>query len=145
MRIRKQLEAESGFTLVEVLIAMTIMSIGLMSIAMAQLTAIKVSSRSKHLQDAMFLAREQMDTLNAIQPTESGVPSFFDLPQVIDDPNIQVGTDQEDGTRFTRRTQIIPNNPNAELARVIVTVTWNNANSLGGLQQITLNSVMRMH
>ena len=59
---------ESGFTLIEVMIAMTILSVGLMSIAVAQLTAIKVSSRSKHMQDAMFLAREQMDTLIGDRP-----------------------------------------------------------------------------
>jgi type IV pilus modification protein PilV len=57
---------DSGFTLLEVLIAMAILGVGLLSIAVAQLTAIKVSSRSKNLQQAMFLAREQMDDLEAL-------------------------------------------------------------------------------
>ena len=79
--------AESGFTLIEVMIAMTILSIGLMSIAVAQLTAIKVSSRSKHLQDAMFLARERMDTLAAIVPPEDpAIPSYFSVAQTTADP-----------------------------------------------------------
>jgi prepilin-type N-terminal cleavage/methylation domain-containing protein len=132
---------ESGFTLIEVMIAMTILSVGLMSIAVAQLTAIKVSSRSKHMQDAMFLAREQMDTLVAIDPT---VNNFFSIAQTIDDPApIQVGNDDNDATRYTRRTQIFPNQPQGNLARVVVTVTWTTGN-VPGAQQIQLTSVMRV-
>jgi prepilin-type N-terminal cleavage/methylation domain-containing protein len=132
---------ESGFTLIEVMIAMTILSVGLMSIAVAQLTAIKVSSRSKHMQDAMFLARERMDTLIAIDPT---INTFFATAQTIDDPApIQVGNDDGDATRYTRRTQIFPNQPQGNLARVVVTVIWTNGN-LQGTQQIQITSVMRM-
>jgi hypothetical protein len=118
-----------------------------MSIAVAQLTAIKVSSRSKHMQDAMFLARERMDTLAAIVPPDDpAVPSFFAVPQTIDDPApIQVGSDDADATRYTRRTQIIPNQPTGNLARVIVTVTWSNANTVTPVQQVALNSVMRIN
>lgn len=135
---------DSGFTLIEVMIAMTILSVGLMSIAVAQLTAIKVSSRSKHLQDAMFLAREQMDTLGAMQPPASA--AVFGVAQVINDPApIQVGTDAADTTRYTRSTQIVPNQPQAGLSRVVVTVTWDNGNSLAGTQQVQLTSVMRIN
>lgn len=139
--------AESGFTLIEVMIAMTILSIGLMSIAVAQLTAIKVSSRSKHMQDAMFLARERMDTLAAIVPPEDpAIPSYFSVGQTTADPApIQVGNDENDATRYTRTIQVIPDNPQVGLARVIVTVNWNNANTNTGSSQIQLSSVMRIH
>jgi type IV pilus assembly protein PilV len=139
--------AESGFTLIEVMIAMTILSVGLMSIAVAQLTAIKVSSRSKHMQDAMFLARERMDTLAAIVPPQDpAIPSYFSVPQTTYDPApVQVGNDDGDATRYTRSVQIIPDQPQVGLARVIVTVNWNNANTATGLSQIQLNSVMRIN
>ena len=138
--------SESGFTLIEVMIAMTILTVGLLSIAVAQVTAMKVSSRSKHLQDAMFLAREQMDTLMAIpNPTDAAIPSFFENAQVIDDPGnpLQIGNDPSDGTRYTRQTQIIPGQPSAMLARVIVTVVWTNSN-VNGAQQVQLTSVRRI-
>jgi type IV pilus assembly protein PilV len=135
--------SDDGFTLIEVMIAMTILSIGLMSIAVAQLTAIKVSSRSKHLQDAMLLAREEMDTLAAIEP-DPAFPQFFGTGQTIDDPDIQIGTDVDDATRYTRSTQITPNQPASGLARVVVTVTWNNANS-PGTSRVQLASVMRIN
>jgi type IV pilus assembly protein PilV len=136
---------DAGFTLIEVMIAMTILSVGLMSIAVAQLTAIKVSSRSKHLQDAMFLAREEMDTLSAIQPDPDPlVGSYFGTPRTINDPALQLGSDPDDTTRYTRQTVITPNQPASGLARVVVTVTWDNANA-GGTSQIQLGSVMRIN
>jgi type IV pilus modification protein PilV len=73
---------ESGFTLIEVLMAMAILGVGLLSIAVAQLTAIKVSSRSKNLQQAMFLAREQMDDLEALP---LGAPAL-QAAGTVDDP-----------------------------------------------------------
>jgi hypothetical protein len=95
----------------------------------------------------MFLARERMDTLTAFQPPTDGItPSIFANAQTYDDPDpIQVGSDAEDGTRYTRRTQIIPNQPSIGLARVVVTVVWANANSAGGTQQTQLTSVMRIN
>jgi type IV pilus assembly protein PilV len=138
--------SDAGFTLIEVMIAMTILSVGLMSIAVAQVTAIKVSSRSKHMQDAMFLAREEMDTLQAITPDpDPAVPSFFGTPKTISDPDMQLGSDTEDGTRYSRQTQITPGQPAAGLARVVVTVTWNNANNVPGTSQVQLGSVMRIN
>ena len=133
---------EAGFTLIEVMIAMTILSVGLMSIAVAQLSAIKVSSRSKHLQDAMLLAREEMDTLTAIIP-DPAQPAFFANAQTIDDVDLKGSQDGADKTLYSRRTVITPNVPSAGLSRVVVTVTWPNSNST--LSQVQLSSVMRIY
>ena len=136
---------DAGFTLIEVMIAMTILTIGLLSIAVAQLSAIKVSSRSKHLQEAMFLAREKMDTLEAIQPDPNPlVASYFGTAKTLNDADVQVGNDAGDATRFTRVTQITPNQPSTGLARVVITVTWNNADS-AGRSQVQLGSVVRIN
>lgn len=117
---------ESGYTLVEVMIAMAILGVGLMSIAVAQLSAIKVASRSKNMQQAMFLAREAMDDLDArTQPGDLFLATNATTP----DPGnpIQVGGDTEDGTRFNRQVTVTPGDPQAGLARVVVQVTWLNA------------------
>lgn len=134
--------AESGYTLIEVMIAMAILGIGLLSIAVAQITAMKVSSRSKNLQQAMFLAREQLDDLEALQP---GDP-LLAAAAVINDPAnpIQVGTDLTDGTRFNRQMTITPNDPSIGLARVLVTVSWNTTN-VTGTNQVQLTAVKRMN
>lgn len=140
--IRAASRTESGYTLIEVMIAMAILGIGLLSIAVAQLTAMKVSSRSKNLQQAMFLAREQLDSLEALP--RGAV--LLAAAAVIDDPAnpIQVGTDPTDATRFNRQTTIAPNDPQANVARVTVTVTWNNSNA-NGQNQVQLTSLKRMN
>lgn len=131
----------SGFTLLEVMIAMAILGVGLLSIAVAQLTAIKVASKSKNLQQAMFLAREQMDDLEAL-PASSPILA---AAETTDDPNnpIQVSNDEGDLTRFTRSFTVTPDEPEAGLALVVVTVAWNS--NQGGIRQVRLSSVKRMN
>ena len=132
---------DSGFTLLEVLIAMAILGVGLLSIAVAQLTAIKVSSRSKNLQQAMFLAREQMDDLEAL-PLNSPV---LQAAATTADPGnpLHATSDPEDQTTFNRSVTVAPNVPSAGLAQVTVTVVWNSPQ--GGTRQVQLNSVKRMN
>jgi prepilin-type N-terminal cleavage/methylation domain-containing protein len=124
--IRSATRDESGYTLIEVMIAMAILGIGLMSIAVAQLTALRMASRSKNMQQAMFLARESMDDLDArIQPGDA----FLSTNATTDDPKnpIQIGGDTGDATRFNRQITVTPGDPEAGLARVVVAVTWLNA------------------
>jgi len=132
---------ESGFTLIEVLIAMAILGVGLLSIAVAQLTAIKVSSRSRNLQQAMFLAREQMDDLEALP---LGAPILQAAATTGDPANpIPGSSDANDQTTFNRSVTVAPNVPSAGLAQITVTVVWNSPQ--GGTRQVQLNSVKRMN
>lgn len=130
---------ESGFTLIEVMIAMAILGVGLMSIAVAQLTAIKVSSRSKNLQQAMFLAREQMDDLEALPPGAA----MLQVAATTDDPGnpIRLATNDGNQMTFTRSVTVTPNTPEVGLAQVVVTVSWDSPQA--GVRQVQLTSVKR--
>lgn len=131
--------SQSGFTLLETMIAMAILGVGLLSIAVAQLTAIKLSSKSKNLQQAMFLAREQMDDIEALPP---GSPLLVNAATTDDPANpISVHTAEGDATTFTRSVTVTPNTPSVGLSQVVVTVTWDNAQS--GVRQVQLSSVKR--
>ncbi len=132
---------DSGFTLIEVLIAMAILGVGLLSIAVAQLTAIKVSSRSKNLQQAMFLAREQMDDFEALPLNSPALAAAG----TVDDPGnpLRANNDLDDQTTFNRSVTVTPNAPSPGLAQITVTVVWNSPQ--GGTRQVQLSSVKRMN
>ena len=68
MRRRTQDPAHSqaGFTLIEVMVAFAIMSIGVLPIGLAQLSALRLSSTSSRLSQAMYLAEEQMETFRSM-------------------------------------------------------------------------------
>ena len=123
--LRSAARSESGYTLVEVMIAMAILGIGLMSIAVAQLAAIRMGARSKNMQQAMFLARESMDDIEARLPGDI----FLRTAATTDDPNnpIQTNGDTGDGTRFNRSVTVTPDDPETGVSRVVVSVTWLNA------------------
>jgi prepilin-type N-terminal cleavage/methylation domain-containing protein len=115
---RSESGSESGYTLIEVMIAMAILGIGLMSIAVAQISAMRIASRSKNLQQAMFLARESMDDIDARLP---GDP-FLTTAATTADPNnpVRVGSDTEDGTSFNRQVTVTQNDPETGVAREVV-------------------------
>jgi len=139
--------SDSGFTLIEVMMALAILGIGLLSIAVAQITAIKVASKSKNLQQAMFLAREQLDDLDALPPGSAILQTAATTPDPANP--IQVGNDPMDGTRFDRQLVVVPNSPSTNLAQVTVTVVWANpgvtGTGLNGTSQVSLTGIKRMN
>ncbi len=126
---------QDGFSLLEVMIASAILATGLLVIALAQVSALKMGSRSKHLTDAVYLAQEQIETFQALPATDV----MFTTPTTdFDDPvgHILAGGDSEYGVGgwspeaggdqavFTRRWTVEPNTPAAGLTRITVEVRW---------------------
>jgi prepilin-type N-terminal cleavage/methylation domain-containing protein len=138
MQMGERTNRESGFTLLEVLMAMAILGIGVLTIGVAQLSAIKMSSRSEHMSQAMYLAQDQMETFMAMRPNSAvlGIP-VVNAP----DPGgiIDIDPADNDATNYTRVWTIEPNTPNAGLTRITVTVTWNMAHR--GPAQVQLQGI----
>ena len=130
--------SEAGFTLLEVLIAMVILGAGVLTIGVAQLSAIKMSSRSEHLSQAMYLAQEQMEVFMAMPQGAA----FLALP-VIDAPDpvgtIDIYPNDNDLTNYTRTWTVEPNLPNPGVTRITITVTWNMATR--GPTQVQLQGI----
>jgi len=132
---------EQGFTLLEVLIAMVILGVGILSIGLAQISAVKVASKSRSLSQAMYVAQEQLDLFMAMPGTDP----VFAIP-VADDPDpggpIDVNPNDADATTFSRTWTIEPNTPGLGLTRITVTVRWDTAT--GVTHDIELQAIKRL-
>ncbi len=130
--------SEAGFTLLEVLMAMVILGVGVLTIGVAQLSAIKMSSRSEHMSQAMYLAQEQMEVFMAM----SQGAAFLTLP-VVDAPDpggmIDIDPNDNDFTNYTRTWTVEPNLPNPGVTRITITVIWNTA--ARGPNQVQLQGI----
>jgi len=78
MRTEKRVRLESGFSLVELLIAMFIMAIGLAAIAILMTSAIAANQRNKVNTTSTMLAQTVLDQIAAKQANDNGNISIND-------------------------------------------------------------------
>ncbi len=67
----KTIQKDQGFTLIEVLIAITIFSVGLLAVAAMQISAIKVNSTAGQMTTRMTWAQDRIEKLMALPYTDS--------------------------------------------------------------------------
>ncbi|MGD1154512.1 MAG: prepilin-type N-terminal cleavage/methylation domain-containing protein [Terriglobia bacterium] len=68
--VRKHPTAESGFTMVEVMVALSILVVGLMATALLMANVYKNTVRSRYMAMAAQLASEKLEDLNRFQSTD---------------------------------------------------------------------------
>ncbi len=102
-------ENQKGFTLIEVLLSMLVLSIGLLTVASMQVTAIKGNSQASQITMATALIEDKLDEYKSM--------AYADI---ID----------ETGTinNFTWATTIAANIPTNDLKTITVSVTWAGGN-----------------
>jgi len=139
------LSDKKGFTLLEVLVALTIVSIGLMAIAGMQSTAIGGSKSANDLTIAIQFAEEMLDR---IRINGGSSPEVYNG---IDTGNSCAGSDPAlgDCTQWKARLAasssglanavgtitVTANSPASDMATVVVTVTWGNSGVTGLARQ----------
>lgn len=112
-----------GFTLVELLVAMTLLTIGIFSVISMQVTAIKSNSIANRLSTASALAQETMDDIMAWSISDttlnaSTTNAVYDLNGPDSGTNITVSSA---GTFSATYTTTI-NTPVAGVTRIVVNV-----------------------
>ncbi|HOO90586.1 MAG TPA: prepilin-type N-terminal cleavage/methylation domain-containing protein, partial [Syntrophales bacterium] len=119
--IKKGLPGDGGFTIIEVLIAIFILTIGLLAIASMQVSAIHGNKTGNDISHAIFLAQDKLEELKSSADITGLATS---------------GSDQ-DGI-YTRNWQIGPSGTNSRT--VTVTVSWITG---GNTHSVSLNTISR--
>jgi len=85
--------SSSGFTLVEIMMALSLLGIGLLSLAAMQITAMKYGARGRHLTKAAAIAEVQLETLMRQRWTNLATTGGW-TAAVTTNETIQAGTNQ---------------------------------------------------
>jgi prepilin-type N-terminal cleavage/methylation domain-containing protein len=80
---RRKERSAAGFSLVEVMVAFTILGVGLLSVAAAQVKAIHGTQSGRHLSQAGLVAQSQLDQL-ARSPWTAIAPTGWTAPVVVE-------------------------------------------------------------
>lgn len=130
-RVKPQLSVESGFTLIEVLIGVSIFAIGLLGVASLQLHSVRNTTIGNVTSQATMLAHQKMEEVKAT--------AFADL--VLNEVENNIDPDGNAGGIYNRTTTITsPAAPlDAYMRQVQVQVQWNTGH--GGNRTVTVNSL----
>lgn len=129
-RVKPRLSAESGFTLIEVLIGVSIFAIGLLGIASLQLHSVRNTTIGDVTSQATMLANQKMEVVKTT--------AFADLTNEVEN---NLDPDGNAGGIYNRTTTIIvPAAPlDAYMRQVRVQVQWDTSH--GGNRSVEVNSL----
>jgi type IV pilus assembly protein PilV len=104
-----------GFSLIEILIALVILSISLLALAGLMVTTTQNTSFGSHLTEAATFAQDRLEQFRALRPQ---APPQGDIPE-------GAGEDQRTGSTgiiYTRTWGVVTN---GNLKTITVTINWN--------------------
>lgn len=117
---------EKGFSLLELLVAMTILAVGLLGVAGLQATAINGNLHGNTISQATVLAQDVIERIHATDYDD------------VNETNFPATENSVDGSIFNRTILIKDNEPLNELKRVTVTVSW----SLSRQHRVVLRTII---
>jgi type IV pilus assembly protein PilV len=124
---------KGGFTLLEMLIAISIFVVGVLAVATMNVNAIRGNRLGNEVTQATSLAQMQIEALK-----RADISSTALVPGHYDDPNNPIDETGAHGGTFTRSWDVGDNT--AFSRTVTVTVQWTKG---GGSQLLTLSTVTR--
>jgi type IV pilus assembly protein PilV len=107
---------KSGFTLMEVLVAMLLLTIGLLGVANLTIGVIKGNSYSKNVTTATVVAQQQIEQAQRIGYTNAN--------SLAGTATVSMG-----GMSFTRTTSVTDSSPAANMKTVTVSAAWTPGNN----------------
>jgi prepilin-type N-terminal cleavage/methylation domain-containing protein len=114
----KKHRKEKGFTLLEVMIAIAILSFGILAIASMQTSTINGNSVATRLTEGTSWAGNKMEELLTIPDTDAGLSVGTHGPETV-----MSGVNRYD-VEWEVIESVDPSNPLADAKLIVVTVTW---------------------
>ncbi len=129
----------SGFTLIETMVSLAILSIGLIALVFSMMQALKYTRQSRSLTHAMYLAQQQIESFHSMPGAD--VVALTGAAGYPSDPNNPIDPDpgDADATVFTRRWFIQPDTPEEGIITVSVEVDW--VDQIGVTRTIELHTM----
>ncbi|MDR2442884.1 MAG: prepilin-type N-terminal cleavage/methylation domain-containing protein [Deltaproteobacteria bacterium] len=127
----------TGFTLVEILVSVMILSVGLVSAIFLQVLSIKQGTNADNMTVASLIAESEIERLKTYT-------KFNEITSAIDDDptssvNRSGGACQPNETCFVRTTEYHSGVPTTRSHTIVITVSWSGAT---GARNIVYESVM---
>ena len=119
---KKVCDNQSGFTLLEVLIAISILTVGLLGVAQMQIMGIKGNYFSGNTTTVLALAEEKMEDLLGKSYSDAELTNG-NHP----DTNNPIDETGQAGGIYTRMWTVTDNTPITDTKTVMVNVSWDNA------------------
>ena len=119
--IRKS-KKDEGFTLIEVLIAISIFAVGLLAVASMQLSAIKVNSTAGQITTRITWAQDKLEELMALPYSDPWIEDLGDPPSGTDTAGNAHQATTPDGY-YTISWTVTNNTPVSSTKLITVTVT----------------------
>jgi type IV pilus assembly protein PilV len=118
----KKLKQQGGFTLIEVLIALTIFAVGLLAIAAMQTSAIRMNSTAGHLTDLSTWGMDQLEQLMSLPYSDPWLDPAGNPPGGVDsagNPHLVTTPDNRYQVQWTITDNYLTTN--AKLIQLTVT------------------------
>ena len=137
---------QMGFTIIEILIAISILTVGLLAVATMQVSAIRGNNLSDNVTIALALAEDKMESLMItdysdpdLQDTEAGNNTNLTSITTIDHEELNIDETGAAGGDFRRIWNIADNEPITSNKTISIIVTWNN-----GQHKVVISSIKRL-
>jgi type IV pilus assembly protein PilV len=115
MTSKSSMSVEEGFTLIEIMITLVILSIGIFALAGLQVSAIKGNAFSKRMTAAVSIANQKLEQIKDTA-----------YANILSESSTQI---TQSNLQFTRQVTVTNNSPLANTKTVNVTVTWSDGSN----------------
>jgi prepilin-type N-terminal cleavage/methylation domain-containing protein len=127
----------SGFSMLEIMVALAVLSLGVLGMTASQLAAIKLSGDSRSKTTAMYLAQQQLEIIQAMSPQD--VKDLVVAVGYPNDPTNPIYPNPAVSLPFNRSWTVVEDTPEVGVITVTVVVSW--IDGLGTTRSVQIRSL----